>query len=105
MDMNFFKKRTKNQTNEQVQSNEASAASTPDIRSLQTTSHIKDNIEKLKTPFSSTQDFDTRYFSNGDQKYGMDKLGIQIHLWAYKLKFKHPTKDEIMEFVYYPDFK
>ena len=41
----------------------------------------------------------------GDQKYGIDKAGIQIHLWAYKLKFKHPTKDEIMEFVYYPDFK
>jgi len=41
----------------------------------------------------------------GDQKYGIDKAGIQIHLWAYKLKFKHPTKDEIMEFVYYPNFK
>ena len=41
----------------------------------------------------------------GDQKYGIDKVGIQIHLWAYKLKFKHPTKEEIMEFVYYPDFK
>ena len=41
----------------------------------------------------------------GDQKYGIDKSGIQIHLWAYKLKFKHPTKDEIMEFTYYPDFK
>ena len=40
----------------------------------------------------------------GDQKYGIDKSGIQIHLWAYKLKFKHPTKDEVMEFVYYPDF-
>lgn len=40
----------------------------------------------------------------GDQKYGIDKSGIQIHLWAYKLKFKHPTKEEIMEFVYYPDF-
>lgn len=41
----------------------------------------------------------------GDQKYGIDKVGIQIHLWAYRLKFKHPTKDEIMEFVYYPNFK
>jgi len=40
----------------------------------------------------------------GDQKYGIDKEGIQIHLWAYKLKFKHPVKDEIMEFTYYPDF-
>jgi len=41
----------------------------------------------------------------GDQKYGIDKEGIQIHLWAYKIKFKHPVKDEIMEFEYYPDFK
>lgn len=41
----------------------------------------------------------------GDQKYGIDKEGIQIHLWAYKLKFKHPVKDEMMEFEYLPDFK
>ncbi len=41
----------------------------------------------------------------GDQKYGIDKEGIQIHLWAYKLRFKHPVKDEIMEFIEYPDFK
>lgn len=40
----------------------------------------------------------------GDQKYGIDKEGIQIHLWAYMLKFKHPVRDEIMEFTYYPDF-
>ena len=41
----------------------------------------------------------------GDQRYGIDKEGIQIHLWAYKLKFKHPVKDEIMEFTYYPNWK
>lgn len=41
----------------------------------------------------------------GDQRYGIDKEGIQIHLWAYKLKFKHPAKDEIMEFTYYPKWK
>lgn len=41
----------------------------------------------------------------GDQKYGIDKEGIQIHLWAYKLKFKHPVKDEILEFIEYPNFK
>ena len=41
----------------------------------------------------------------GDQKYGIDKEGIQIHLWAYKLKFKHPVKDEIMEFEYMPNYK
>lgn len=41
----------------------------------------------------------------GDQKYGIDPEGIQIHLWAYKLRFKHPVKDEIFEFIEYPDFK
>ena len=41
----------------------------------------------------------------GDQRYGIDKEDIQIHLWAYKLKFKHPVKDEIMEFTYYPKWK
>lgn len=41
----------------------------------------------------------------GDQRYGIDKEGIQIHLWAYKLKFKHPVKDEIMKFTYYPKWK
>ena len=41
----------------------------------------------------------------GDQRYGIDKEGIQIHLWAYKLKVKHPVKDEIMEFTYYPKWK
>ena len=30
----------------------------------------------------------------GDQKYGIDKEGIQIHLWAYKLSFIHPTLKE-----------
>ena len=40
----------------------------------------------------------------GDQKYGIDKEGIQIHLWAYKLTFKNPVKDEIMNFTYYPDW-
>ena len=40
-----------------------------------------------------------------DQKYGIDKEGIQIHLWAYKLKFKHPVKDEIIEFEYMPNYK
>lgn len=68
MDMNFFKKGTPKENKQQMQSNESS---TPDIRSLQTTCHVEDNIEKLNTAFSNTQDFDTRYFSNGDQKYGL----------------------------------
>lgn len=38
----------------------------------------------------------------GDQKYGKDKVGIQIHLWASKLSFIHPTKKEMMEFESIP---
>ena len=37
----------------------------------------------------------------GDQLYGMqDKK--QIALFAYHLKFKHPVKDEVMDFEYMP---
>lgn len=41
----------------------------------------------------------------GDQKYGIDNERIQIHLWCYKLKFKHPVKDETIEFTNYPNWK
>jgi len=34
----------------------------------------------------------------GDQKYGIGPKGEQIALWAYKVSFKHPTKDEILTF-------
>lgn len=38
----------------------------------------------------------------GDQLYGMqDKK--QIALFAYHLRFKHPVKDEIMDFMLYPN--
>ena len=40
----------------------------------------------------------------GDQRYGIDKVGIQIHLYAYKLKFNHPTTKEPLEFVDYPEW-
>lgn len=40
----------------------------------------------------------------GDQKYGNDKVGIQIHLWATKLCFKHPTKNELMTFENIPSW-
>ena len=32
----------------------------------------------------------------GDQKYGSGPKGEQIALWAYKIHFKHPVKDEWM---------
>jgi 23S rRNA pseudouridine1911/1915/1917 synthase len=40
----------------------------------------------------------------GDQRYGNDLVGIQIHLWASKLSFKHPTKDEILSFENIPSW-
>ena len=47
--------------------------------------------------------FSTRgYPLYGDQKYGTGPKGEQIALWAYKLEFKHPTKDEIMTFELKP---
>ena len=38
----------------------------------------------------------------GDSKYGNDKGLSNVALWSYKLKFKHPTKDEEMEFKLEP---
>ena len=38
----------------------------------------------------------------GDQKYGIDKIGIQIHLWAYKLEFNHPVTKNHLIFEYKP---
>ena len=32
----------------------------------------------------------------GDQKYGSGPKGEQIALWAYRVNFKHPTKDEVV---------
>lgn len=32
----------------------------------------------------------------GDQKYGIGPHNKQIALWAYKLEFKHPVKDEVL---------
>lgn len=40
----------------------------------------------------------------GDQRYGNDEVGIQIHLWASNLSFVHPVTKEIMQFVNIPDW-
>lgn len=41
----------------------------------------------------------------GDNKYGKVVKGhSDVRLWGYLLKFKHPTKDEIMEFSIRPDW-
>lgn len=42
----------------------------------------------------------------GDQKYNSKaKVGEQIALWAYELRFKHPVRDEIMDFKCNPPIK
>lgn len=40
----------------------------------------------------------------GDVKYGnkVNKVGQNLALWSYYLSFFHPTKDEYLEFTYYP---
>ena len=38
----------------------------------------------------------------GDARYGGGKPGQQIALWAVRLAFKHPTKDENLEFTSAP---
>lgn len=40
----------------------------------------------------------------GDQRYGIDKIGIQIHLHASNLEFIHPVNKEIMSFKHYPSW-
>jgi 23S rRNA pseudouridine1911/1915/1917 synthase len=59
---------------------------------------VKINLEtgrhhQIRVQFSSRG-----YPLYGDQKYGIGPKGEQIALWAYKITFKHPTKDEIMTF-------
>lgn len=41
----------------------------------------------------------------GDIKYGnkINKVGQNLALWSYYLSFFHPTKDEYLEFTYYPN--
>lgn len=40
----------------------------------------------------------------GDQRYGKDKVGIQIHLWASNISFTHPITKEIMSFENIPNW-
>ncbi len=39
----------------------------------------------------------------GDQRYGIGPTNKQIALWAYKISFKHPVKDEVLDFTCIPD--
>lgn len=40
----------------------------------------------------------------GDQRYGKDKIGIQIHLYSVELEFIHPVTKQKMKFNNYPDW-
>lgn len=40
----------------------------------------------------------------GDMRYGNDKIGIQIHLWAYELNFIHPVKKQWLTFTSKPNW-
>lgn len=65
----------------------------------------KDDLSLVKINLETGRHHQIRVqFSNinhplyGDQKYGKGDMNTQIALWAYRLEFKHPTKDEIMKF-------
>lgn len=46
------------------------------------------------------------YALRGDQKYNSKAdVGEQIALWAYELKFKHPVREELMDFKCNPPLK
>ena len=66
--MNFFKSKP---TNRHSKTSEVANSLRMDVRTLKATSHIQENVENLKKAFSNTQDLDTRYFTNGNQKYGL----------------------------------
>ena len=40
----------------------------------------------------------------GDQKYGTRGKNKQIRLWAYEVKFVHPTRKDLLNFRDYPDW-
>jgi len=41
----------------------------------------------------------------GDNKYDKNPVKTNIRLFAYSLSFVHPTKNEKLEFIYYPKWK
>ena len=63
---------------------------------------VKINLETGRHHQIRVQFASSGYYLYGDQKYGIGPKGEQIALWAYKLTFNHPTKDEVMEFECMP---
>ncbi len=69
----------------------------------------KDNLSMVKINLETGRHHQIRVqFANcghslyGDQKYGNGPSNTQIALWAYKISFKHPVKDELVEFEELP---
>lgn len=70
---------------------------------------FKDNMSLLEIDFKTGRHHQIRVqLSNinhpvyGDQRYGKDPIGIQIHLYASNLEFIHPVKKELMSFSSFP---
>ena len=59
---------------------------------------VKINLETGRHHQIRVQFANINHSLYGDQKYGKGPQNAQIALWAYKLEFKHPTKDEVMSF-------
>ena len=57
---------------------------------------VKINLETGRHHQIRVQFANAKHSLYGDQKYGIGPKNTQIALWAYKLEFKHPTKDEII---------
>ena len=64
---------------------------------------VKINLETGRHHQIRVQFANANHSLYGDQKYGKGQSGKQIALWAYSLKFKHPVKDELMEFSALPE--
>lgn len=64
---------------------------------------VKINLETGRHHQIRVQFSNAGYSLYGDQKYGKGSMGKQIALWAYRLEFKHPVKDEIMKFEALPE--
>lgn len=99
---NYLLKDEKNNTSKVVDKNKGKEA----VLEYKVLSYNKeDNLSLLKINIYTGRHHQIRvqlaYINHplyGDQKYGIDKIGIQIHLWASSLTFKHPTKDEVLTF-------
>ena len=59
---------------------------------------VKINLETGRHHQIRVQFANANHSLYGDQKYGIGPKGVQIALWAYRIVFKHPVKEQMMEF-------